>query len=98
MAAAASAAQNGAVVILLEKTAAVGGNTLASGCAWNAADPELQGKIPTMSGQVKHLKGVLAMDKRISGSTPEPSDPQGPDPGLPGGRHRHDVRLRGMAQ
>lgn len=62
MAAAASAAQQGAKVIVIEKTAALGGNTLASGCAWNAADPEMQGKIPTLSGQIPTLKGVLDMD------------------------------------
>jgi fumarate reductase flavoprotein subunit len=63
MAAAASAAQQGAKVIVIEKTAALGGNTLASGCAWNAADPEMQGKIPTLSGQISTLKGVLDMDE-----------------------------------
>ncbi len=71
MAAAASAAQNGAVVILLEKTAAVGGNTLASGCAWNAADPEVQGKIPAMRGQADTLKGVLALDEKDFGDYAE---------------------------
>ena len=71
MAAAASASQNGAVVILLEKNAAVGGNTLASGCAWNAADPEMQDKIPTMSGQIETLKGVLAMDEKDFGDYAE---------------------------
>ena len=39
MAAAASALENGATVIVLEKTAAIGGNTLASGMAMNCADP-----------------------------------------------------------
>ena len=41
MAAAASALENGATVIVLEKTAAIGGNTLASGMAMNCADPEV---------------------------------------------------------
>ncbi|MFA6506159.1 MAG: FAD-dependent oxidoreductase [Treponemataceae bacterium] len=63
MAAAAAAAQKGAKVILVEKAAALGGNTLASGCAWNAADPEKQGTIRTLSGQVNTLKNVLKMNE-----------------------------------
>ena len=67
MAAAASAAEAGAKVIVIEKTAALGGNTLASGCAWNAADPEKQSRIPTLKGQTDTLKAVLDMDGRDFG-------------------------------
>ncbi len=57
--AATSAAQNGAKVILIEKTAYLGGNTLASGFAWNAVNPEKQNLLDTMPGQVDTLKEVL---------------------------------------
>lgn len=67
MAAAASAAEKGATVILIEKTAALGGNTLASGCAWNAVDPEIQGTMPTLRGQAETLKAVLDMDEKDFG-------------------------------
>jgi fumarate reductase flavoprotein subunit len=67
MAAAASAAEKGAKVILIEKTAALGGNTLASGCAWNAVDPEIQGTMPTLRGQIETLKAVLDMDGKDFG-------------------------------
>lgn len=44
LAAAITAADNGAEVILLEKMPRLGGNTLISGCAYNAVDPERQSK------------------------------------------------------
>ncbi|HWP50386.1 MAG TPA: FAD-dependent oxidoreductase [Clostridia bacterium] len=59
MSAATAAAQAGASVIIIEKTAALGGNTLASGLAWNAADPEMQSKMDAIPGQVETLKAVL---------------------------------------
>lgn len=59
MSAATAAAQAGASVIVIEKTAALGGNTLASGLAWNAADPEMQNKMDAFQGQVQTLKAVL---------------------------------------
>lgn len=65
--AAASAAENGAKVILIEKAAALGGNTLVSGFAWNAVDPEIQGKMDTMPGQVDTLKGILALNEKDFG-------------------------------
>ena len=43
LAAAVEAAQHGASVILLEKLAMLGGNTIRSGGAYNAVDPERQG-------------------------------------------------------
>jgi len=43
LAAAVTATDNGASVIMLEKTGALGGNTLVCGGIYNAPDPELQG-------------------------------------------------------
>lgn len=63
MSAATSAAQAGASVIIVEKTAALGGNTLASGLAWNAADPEMQDELSAISGQTETLKAVLDYDE-----------------------------------
>lgn len=57
--AATAAAQAGASVIIVEKTAALGGNTLASGLAWNAADPEMQNNMDAIPGQAETLKAVL---------------------------------------
>ncbi|KPU43139.1 urocanate reductase precursor [Oxobacter pfennigii] len=65
--AAASAAENGATVILIEKSASLGGNTLVSGFAWNAVDPEIQGKIDTMPGQLDTLKSILKLDEKEFG-------------------------------
>ena len=59
MAAAASAVENGASVILVEKTSALGGNTLASGLAMNAADPEIENTLDALKGQDTTLKAVL---------------------------------------
>lgn len=50
IAAAASAVENGASVILVEKTSALGGNTLASGLAMNAADPEIENTLDALNG------------------------------------------------
>ncbi|HHW92333.1 MAG TPA: flavocytochrome c [Firmicutes bacterium] len=44
LAAAVTAGEHGAEVILLEKMPMLGGNTLRSGCAYNAVDPERQSK------------------------------------------------------
>ena len=59
IAAAASAVENGASVILVEKTSALGGNTLASGLAMNAADPEIENTLDALNGQDTTLKAVL---------------------------------------
>lgn len=56
MSAAVSAVENGASVILIEKTAALGGNTVVSGCAWNAANPALSSKTPAAKGLNDQLK------------------------------------------
>lgn len=63
IAAASSALENGASVILVEKTAAMGGNTLASGLAMNAADPELEATYDALNGQVETLQKVLTYDE-----------------------------------
>lgn len=68
MAAAAAAAENGATVLVLEKTAAAGGNTLASGLAMNAADPEVIGTMDTLNGQINTLEAVLAYDEADFGA------------------------------
>ena len=62
-AAAGAAAQNGAKVILIEKTAAMGGNTLQSGGAWNAVDPEAAAAHPTIKGQIGMLEKILDYDE-----------------------------------
>ncbi|MDI9520454.1 MAG: flavocytochrome c [Bacillota bacterium] len=49
LSAAVSAAQNGASVILIEKTGALGGNTVRAGGPYNAADPARQAALPPAS-------------------------------------------------
>jgi fumarate reductase flavoprotein subunit len=65
--AASAAAQNGASVVIVEKTAALGGNTIASGFAWNAVDPEIQSQIETKPGQIDMLKSFLDYDEKDFG-------------------------------
>lgn len=64
--AAAAAAQNGVSVAIVEKTAALGGNTIASGFAWNAVNPETQSTIETKPGQIDMLKEFWNMTRKIS--------------------------------
>ncbi|MDF2520091.1 MAG: flavocytochrome c [Clostridia bacterium] len=54
LAAAVSAHQNGAKVIVIEKMPSVGGNTIISGSAYNAADPVRQGKQGIEDSVEKH--------------------------------------------
>ena len=49
LSAAVSAAENGASVILIEKTGALGGNTVRAGGPFNAADPARQAALPAAS-------------------------------------------------
>ena len=70
-AAAAAAAQNGAHVIMIEKTAAMGGNTLQSGGAWNAVDLEKANAHDTIKGQIQMLEGILAYDEAEFGDFAE---------------------------
>lgn len=60
--AAVSAAQNGAKVILVEKLAAVGGNTLRCGGAFNTYDPEGQKDIPMTAALKEAVEEVLAKE------------------------------------
>ncbi len=62
VAAGAAAAQNGASVILVEKMAALGGNTILSGYAMNAVMPEIAAKTPARAGQAETLAAALEYD------------------------------------
>ena len=71
MTAAATAAENGASVILIDKAAAVGGNTILCGGAFNAADPEVQ-KLEEMSeSQNRELASYLELDEADFGAFSE---------------------------
>ncbi len=56
LAAAVSAHQNGATVIVLEKMPQVGGNTIISGAAYNCADPEFQAQFGIEDSVEKHFE------------------------------------------
>ena len=62
LAAALSAVDNGASVLILEKTAAVGGNTLRSGGWYNCADPERQKNVEMSEVQKQTVEDLLAME------------------------------------
>lgn len=63
MTAASTAGEQGASVIMIDKAAAVGGNTILSGGAFNTADPEMQ-KLDTLSdSQRGELSSYLEMDE-----------------------------------
>lgn len=62
LAAAAKASELGASVVLLEKGAAVGGNTLRAGGAYNAVDPDRQGKMDIDPSQITELNNILEID------------------------------------
>jgi fumarate reductase flavoprotein subunit len=62
MAAAVSAVENGASVILIEKNAALGGNTLVAGGAWNAANTEISSTIPAAAGLDEKLRYFLNLN------------------------------------
>jgi len=59
LAAAAAAGDAGASVILIEKGSALGGNTILSGGAYNAADPEMQQKVEMSEATRKELLSYL---------------------------------------
>lgn len=61
IAAGVSAVQNGASVIIIEKNFSIGGNTVVSGAAWNAANPELAAQTPAAAGLDTKLKSYLDM-------------------------------------
>jgi urocanate reductase len=60
LAAAVSASEKGAKVILLEKMAFLGGNSIRSGGAYNAADPERQKLINVEDSPQKHFEQTMA--------------------------------------
>lgn len=63
LAAAVSAHQNGANVILIEKMPRLGGNTIISGAAYNAADPERQALIEMTDNEKATVEAVLAEEQ-----------------------------------
>ena len=67
LAAAVSAAENGSSVILIEKSIALGGNTLRSGGGYNTYDPERQDNIEMNDSLLKELKGYLEDDPKDYG-------------------------------
>lgn len=62
MSAAIAASEEGASVVVLETNDVIGGNTLVSGMAWNAADPEECANMTAQSGQNALLQEFLDMD------------------------------------
>jgi len=63
LAAAVSAHQNGASVIVIEKQPQVGGNTIISGSAYNSADPDRQSTLQMTELEKKTLEGILAEEQ-----------------------------------
>ena len=66
LSAAVSAAENGATVILIEKTAALGGNTVRAGGPFNAADPARQANFPAASEAAMATVYALAEEEAKS--------------------------------
>lgn len=62
MAASIAASEQGASVVVLETNDVIGGNTLVSGMAWNAVDPEEAAKTEALPGQNTLLQEFLDMD------------------------------------
>ncbi len=60
LAAAVSAHENGAKVIVMEKMPRLGGNTIISGSAYNAADPERQHELEMTALEKETVEGILA--------------------------------------
>ena len=63
--AAVSVADQGKSVILIEKTAALGGNTLASGGVWNAVSPEIDALIASSDSRTETLRSYLSYDESL---------------------------------
>ncbi|HBV68662.1 MAG TPA: flavocytochrome c, partial [Clostridiales bacterium] len=63
LAAAVSAHQNGASVIVIEKQPQVGGNTIISGSAYNSADPDRQSTLQMTDLEKKTVEGILAEEQ-----------------------------------
>ena len=62
LAAAATVLDQGSKVILVEKTASLGGNTVRAGGPMNAADPEWQNKFDALPGEDQTLKDLMNYD------------------------------------
>ncbi len=67
MAAGMAALEAGAKVIVIETNDIVGGNTLVSGMAWNAVDPELDAVTEIKDAQLDELQKFLDMDPATVG-------------------------------
>lgn len=64
VAAAYSAAELGASVIVVEKTAALGGNTMRSGGYFNSVIPDNQKALEITAGQIEQIENYCQMDPR----------------------------------
>lgn len=62
VAAAITAAEAGHSVVLIEKTSAIGGNTIVAGMGWNSVNPEESLEIPVDDYQLNTLNSYLNMD------------------------------------
>ena len=65
MAAAVSAMENGASVIVVEKTSMLGGNTVLCGGAMNAADTEWSARYDAQTGETATLEQLAALDESL---------------------------------
>jgi len=63
LAAAVTAHQNGASVIIVEKMPQVGGNTIISGSAFNSADPDRQSTLEMTDLEKKTVEGIIAAEQ-----------------------------------
>ncbi len=63
LAAAVTAHQNGASVIVIEKMPRVGGNTIISGAAYNAADQKRQALLPMTDLEKETIEGLISAEQ-----------------------------------
>lgn len=63
LAAAVTAHQNGASVIVIEKMPQVGGNTIISGSAYNSADPDRQAALTMTDLEKKTVEGIITAEQ-----------------------------------
>ena len=61
--AAAAVTEKGGKVVLIEKTAALGGNTLACGGVFNTINKDLMAKTPMTDARINAIKNYLTMDE-----------------------------------
>jgi len=64
MSAAYEAKKAGASVIVIEKNASAGGNTILAGSALNAADPENQKQLTMKESELKAIKGFIELEPK----------------------------------